>query len=46
MQFEEKTIFYNKKNFMYKNLTLLDFEIKTSNFDLIKEQCDSKNNNN
>jgi len=27
-------------------LALLDLEIETNNFDLIKEQCDSKNNNN
>jgi len=25
---------------------IVDLEIKTRNFDLIKEQCDSKNNNN
>jgi len=27
-------------------LALLDLEIKTRNFDLIKEQCDNKNSNN
>jgi len=27
-------------------LALLDLEIETRNFDLIKEQCDSKNGNN
>jgi len=30
---------------LYKRYQI-NLEIKTSNFDLIKEQCDSKNNNN
>jgi len=41
----------NQKNFYVKNLALLDLEIKTRNFDLIKkimkkfkEQCDSSEN--
>jgi len=49
MQFKEKIILYiiyNKKIFYVKNLALLDLEIKTRNFDLIKEQCASKNSNN
>jgi len=48
MQFKEKTIFYNKKNFYVKKLGAVRPWNKNEEFRfiLIKEQCDSKNSNN
>jgi len=35
-----------KSHAVWEDNYFLDLEIKTRNFDLIKEQCDSKNSNN